>query len=1077
MAEARRRRVPRRRPGRARRRAARQGGQAQAAADERRRLRRHPGQGRRALPRRRCSPRCSRQEPGRRGAGHRLGLERRLAGDRARGRRRACSRSRRAAFGHGRTRNLGAERTSGELICFLTQDATPLPGWLAAFREAFALDGRRRRRVRPAPAAARHVADDRARADRVLRRLRARRRPGAPARGRRAVPLQRQRLLPARRAGRRSASTTSPTPRTRRSARAMLAAGWAKAYHPGAAVLHAHDYPPVGLHAPLLRRVPRAARDRAATSSGSACARRRATCAALVARRPALDARAGHGAARARRAGPARSARPPRRAQGVLRARLARRPAARRRSQRAISLEGRATAGPPAAAPGPGAVPEHRDARRPDVCGRRRPRSSATARRRCSTRCRGWRTPSGCTSRSSIPPFRRGSGGHSTIYNLLTRLEERGHTVTTWLHDPVGYMQRDLAGGRPRRPARVLPADRGPGVQGLRRSGTAPTSCSPRAGTRSTPVLRLDQVPRPRLPRPGPRARVLRHLGRVAVGARDLHARACTASPPGPWLRDLLATPLRRAPRARSTSASTTTSTARARSTRRERHDHLLRARTSRRGAPCRSACWRWRSSTAAGRTRASCCSATTTARRAVPVRAPRRRLAGGARLGVLGGDRRPLALADELLADPAGDAGLRPAVRRARRATTSSACSARTARLELARARPGRARRRAASALLDDPALRARRARRGARVRRRQDLGPRRRPARGRPARRAARRALRAARRAAPPRTPAGAASASRNARAVAVGPARRRAGDGAAVRAAGRGGRRRRARAARRGAGAGTGSTSADTTRSSRCVFGVWHAVPAVLEKTGLSPAAAARGRPRDGARPARRRRRALLRRHASPRRSARVGADLGEVAPRAGLRLLVGTRSSARSPRPGRRPSGTAATRTRDAIAWAREHLPGIAFDALAAGPAAALRRRRLRLRRARSRSGRTTASRPRIALARRDAPRDPPRRAAACSPRTACSRSPTTRAPASAPPASSTAIRARAVPHGLLVRATSSATDGDWGVRHPQWGTAFFTPEWLLARALPALVVEDFAVGRNADNQDVYVLRRR
>ena len=31
-------------------------------------------------------------------------------------------------FGHGRTRNLGAERTSGELICFLTQDAEPLPG-------------------------------------------------------------------------------------------------------------------------------------------------------------------------------------------------------------------------------------------------------------------------------------------------------------------------------------------------------------------------------------------------------------------------------------------------------------------------------------------------------------------------------------------------------------------------------------------------------------------------------------------------------------------------------------------------------------------------------------------------------------------------------------------------------------------------------------------------------------------------------------------------------------------------------------------------------------------------------------
>jgi glycosyltransferase involved in cell wall biosynthesis len=33
-----------------------------------------------------------------------------------------------ADFNHGRTRNLGAEETTGEFICFLTQDATPLPG-------------------------------------------------------------------------------------------------------------------------------------------------------------------------------------------------------------------------------------------------------------------------------------------------------------------------------------------------------------------------------------------------------------------------------------------------------------------------------------------------------------------------------------------------------------------------------------------------------------------------------------------------------------------------------------------------------------------------------------------------------------------------------------------------------------------------------------------------------------------------------------------------------------------------------------------------------------------------------------
>jgi glycosyltransferase involved in cell wall biosynthesis len=43
-------------------------------------------------------------------------------------------------FGHGRTRNLAAESTDGELLCFLTQDAAPCPGWLDAYREAMATD-------------------------------------------------------------------------------------------------------------------------------------------------------------------------------------------------------------------------------------------------------------------------------------------------------------------------------------------------------------------------------------------------------------------------------------------------------------------------------------------------------------------------------------------------------------------------------------------------------------------------------------------------------------------------------------------------------------------------------------------------------------------------------------------------------------------------------------------------------------------------------------------------------------------------------------------------------------------------
>ena len=45
-------------------------------------------------------------------------------------------------FGHGRTRNLGAEQTTGDVICFLTQDATPAPGWLDALLAGFAVDER-----------------------------------------------------------------------------------------------------------------------------------------------------------------------------------------------------------------------------------------------------------------------------------------------------------------------------------------------------------------------------------------------------------------------------------------------------------------------------------------------------------------------------------------------------------------------------------------------------------------------------------------------------------------------------------------------------------------------------------------------------------------------------------------------------------------------------------------------------------------------------------------------------------------------------------------------------------------------
>ena len=36
-----------------------------------------------------------------------------------------------------------------------------------------------------------------------------------------------------------------------------------------------------------------------------------------------------------------------------------------------------------------------------------------------------------------VPEFRRGSGGHTTIANLVRSLERRGHACSLWLHDPL----------------------------------------------------------------------------------------------------------------------------------------------------------------------------------------------------------------------------------------------------------------------------------------------------------------------------------------------------------------------------------------------------------------------------------------------------------------------------------------------------------------------------------------------------------------------------------------------------------------------------------------------------------------
>jgi glycosyltransferase involved in cell wall biosynthesis len=146
-------------------------------------------------------------------------------------------------FGHGRTRNLAAERASGDVLAFLTQDATPLPGWLAALREGLALApdvgvvfGPHRPRPDTSPMIARELTEFFARFGETPRVL------GA------GDPVFLSNVNAAYRRACWAEIRFADVPYSEDQAFGRALAGhprWRRAYHPGAAVLHAHDYSPV----------------------------------------------------------------------------------------------------------------------------------------------------------------------------------------------------------------------------------------------------------------------------------------------------------------------------------------------------------------------------------------------------------------------------------------------------------------------------------------------------------------------------------------------------------------------------------------------------------------------------------------------------------------------------------------------------------------------------------------------------------------------------------------------------------------------------------------------------------------
>jgi O-antigen biosynthesis protein len=361
-------------------------------------------------------------------------------------------------FGHGRTRNLGAERTSGELICFLTQDAEPIPGWLEAHREAFRLAPR----VGAAYGPHLPLADT---SPMIARELTEFFRGFSPD-GTPVVQhvddhvfLSNVNASYARACWAEIRFPDVDYAEDQAFARAMLDAGWLKVFHPDAAVLHAHDYSP----REFMRRYFDEYRGLRETIGHVEDMSPR-TVASVTRRQLAGDLRwmREQGWSPTRRAGwAARSTihHAGRQVFAGLGSRADRLPVGVRRR---LSLEGR-DGGPGPTAPTDSPEPAHRG--RAIAPSREIPTwSDMLALSRSGPAPLLDPTP-GLATRPClhiavvIPPFARGSGGHGSIFQIVRGLERMGHTCSIWLHDPLGRVWERPAVLRRRIVEEFLPLD------------------------------------------------------------------------------------------------------------------------------------------------------------------------------------------------------------------------------------------------------------------------------------------------------------------------------------------------------------------------------------------------------------------------------------------------------------------------------------------------------------------------------------------------------------------------------------------------------------------------------------------
>ena len=176
-----------------------------------------------------------------------------------------------------------------------------------------------------------------------------------------------------------------------------------------------------------------------------------------------------------------------------------------------------------------------------------------------------------------IPPFRRGSGGHMTLFTIAQRARARGHSCSIWVARPDGRMHRRRAAGRPARAdEHFAPLQRGrlQRLRGLARRGRRVRD---RLADRLS-ALDARRLQAEGLSGAGLRAGLLRRVGGAAVGGGDVPHGLSRASRRARGWRELLRERYGAHRGRRSSWASTSTPTGRSTLPRDDRHGRVLRA-------------------------------------------------------------------------------------------------------------------------------------------------------------------------------------------------------------------------------------------------------------------------------------------------------------------------------------------------------------------------------------------------------------------------------------------------------------------------------------------------------------------